>query len=108
MEEKERIIGMLSSGEEGLMRLGAIMALGMGPEWCVETFTHLQTTAQGNIKKRHKWPVITNIPGNLIGWKYVKDGMCVYFGGYVEVDYWYRITPAMNMYKTIDLDNHET
>ena len=114
MEEKERIVGMLSSGEEELMRLGAIMALGMGPEWCVETFHYMSIKHAANVRGRYKYHPVIKVPNGLRREIYVKNGVAISFlGPYVDCDYYYRFqneaTASPTFYtKIINLDNDET
>lgn len=55
--EKEKIYNMFSSEQEEIMSLAAILALGMGEEWCRNFFRISAEQQEGNTKKRYKWNI---------------------------------------------------
>lgn len=107
MSEQERIIDMFYSDDPSIVRLAAILALGMGSEWCLDTFHYITINAQDNKKRRHKFPVIP-AHHDLRYTVYTKGGIAISFlSNYVQCDYLYRLCPNKDYHGLVDLDKEE-
>lgn len=109
MEERERITGMLHSVDPSMVLLGTIAALSIGPEWCIDTFKHINMNAEANEKGKWYYPVIAT-PKTLRGKVYIKSGVAVSFAdNYIKCDYTYRMPKMIKAigYTVINLDEDE-
>jgi len=110
--EDNRIIGMLMSGQEDLIRLGVILALNIGKQECRELFKSLlverpELLAYGPDNIR------VSIPTGMTGSIFIKNGIGILFAGtYIRFASNSDLEHAKNSHtywnKVINLDNHET